>query len=155
LVNFFNKQLIQIQKEIVDQYELSRKWKLDIDKARKLIEQDPINPNFKKPIYTSLDTKEKVDENFKKMDFVMIIDISWSMDTFKWRRWALTIVTTILSQALMHLEKSIQNILEDPEYKIDLNFILYWDNIWYTTLWQNKFDINTLKLAKTYQENEI
>jgi hypothetical protein len=88
------------------------------------------------------------------MDFIFVIDISWSMDSEKWSNWALSIISYIFSQTLMHLEKSIQNAIGDPDYKINMNFVLYWDDIWFSTLWNEKFqDLpSKVKFAKSFEE---
>jgi len=152
LVNFFEKQLITIAQQILEYTTEAKKWKLNTDRLTKEITKDPKNPNLKKPLYDITEMKESVEKDFKKMDFTFILDISWSMDMHKWANGALSIISFIFSQALMHLEKSIQNILQDPDYKIDLNFILYTDSIVFSTLWKKDFkkEPSKLKFEKTF-----
>jgi len=154
LVDFFVEQLKSIEKQLKETKEESRKWKLDNNRLLKEIEKDPLNPDLSKPLYNIIDLKEKIEENFKEMDFIFVIDISWSMDFQKWENGALSIINLIFSEALVHLEKKIQTMIQDPDYKINIDFVLYWDDIWYSTLWNKNIEWKPprVKFAKVFEQ---
>lgn len=128
LFDFFLKELQDLDiKETILEYK-SRKWKFNIKDFVWVISKDPeINDIWKKRFYDKKEVIEKLSEKLKKVDLTIAIDVSWSMDQFKWKNWILNIVSTVLFLTMKKLEAHIQNIIWDTDYNIDVKYILYWD----------------------------
>ncbi len=58
------------------------------------------------------------------MDICFAIDISGSMDMYK-ANGMVHIIPTVLFIAMKHLEAHLRDWLEDPDYEIPVNFLLY------------------------------
>ncbi len=156
LSSFFEWQLTSVKRDIMEKYEKAKKGTLSYHTLRKEINKNPVTPDTSF-IYNRMDVKEIIKEEFKKMDRTFILDISGSMDQHKWANGALSYVTHVFSQTLMHLEKALQNLLNDPDYKINMNFILYGDDIWFSTLGNKEWEdtASKFKFAKSFEETQL
>lgn len=135
LVRHIKDQLVNIERseDIVDYY--AKKWNIDYAKIFWEISKNPTwTWIWSKELFTKKELIEKLKEEFKKMDFYILLDISWSMDIFKWKNWMLNIISTVLFNSLKQIEQVIQSEFEIYDYKIPVNFVLYWDWEVYSTL---------------------
>lgn len=135
LVDFFIQELLVLDKEEQIIEFSAKKWKPNIGKLINYIAKDPgFSEIDKQRFYDKKESIEKITETLKKIDITFVIDISGSVDVFKWREWMMNIVTTIMFAVFNHIESHIQNLINDPNYKIPVNFVLYWDGIPYSSM---------------------
>jgi len=128
LVEFFISQLYRIEKVEKTEVFSSRKWKLNVGRVIDYIAWDPsCSKLHEQKIYDRKLIIEEVSKKFKKIDLTLVIDISWSTDQFKWKNGMINIISTILYVAMKHLEQHLKNLLDDPDFEIPVNYILYWD----------------------------
>ena len=145
LIRFFIKELEQIARITETTEHLVRKGKLDTDKLRDYIVQDPSLSDIDTwKIYSKPESIEKIDKEFKKIDLTLAIDISGSTETFRGKHWIINIVSTIIFITMKHLASHIWNLLEDPDYTIPVEFVLYWDDLPYSSYksaYRDKWDM--------------
>lgn len=150
LIDFFIQELQKIEKK-EDIHEFNaKKWTLNLNEVRNCISSDPTQSELdKQRLYNRKETIEKIDETFKKIDLTFAIDISSSIDSFKGADWMTNIISTILFVVMTHLESHIRLLIEDPLYKIPVNFVLYWDWLPYCSRnSQYKDSISTVRIAE-------
>lgn len=113
---------------------ISKKWSLNYDEFMKEFSQSFLDWDFsEKSIYERNKKIEQIKEEFKKLVFYFMIDVSGSTDWFKWQKWLLNGVPLSLAVSIKNAEKAIQNILWDASYKIPIKFIIYTNQVNYFT----------------------
>ena len=83
-------------------------------------------------IYKKNEVTEALDEEYRKIDCIFAIDISGSMDIYKSNK-MVHIIPTVLFIAMKHLEAHLRDWLEDPLYNIHVNFMLYGNELPYSS----------------------
>lgn len=102
------------------------------------------------------DKKERINiigKKLKKIDLIFAIDISWSTKNFRWKDGMLNIIPTILFIVMKHIEQYISNLIDEPNYSIPVNYILYWDGNPFSSFTSaHKNDPEQVKMSELNQE---
>lgn len=113
---------------------ISKKWSLNYNEFMKEFSKSFVDGDFsEKSIYDRKRNIEKIKEEFKKLCFYFMIDVSWSTEWFKWENWLLNGIPLSLALAIKNAERAIQNLSGDPSYSIPIKFIIYTDSVNYFT----------------------
>ncbi len=113
---------------------ISKKWTLNYDEFMKEFSKSFVDWDFsEKSIYDRKRNIEKIKEEFKKLSFYFMIDVSGSTEWFKWRYWLLNGIPISLALSIKNVERAIQNLSGDPTYEIPIKFILYTNEVNYFT----------------------
>ena len=134
IVNFFLQELKKLDTVVqVEEYS-SKKWRLNIPNLMDYIAKDPSLSDIEKQrFYNRKEHIEKISETLKKIDLTLAVDVSGSTEGFRWPNGMINIISTILFVAMKHLQSHISNLLQDPNYKIPVNFVLYGDDAPYSS----------------------
>lgn len=134
ITNMLYKELEVLDFSETQEKQPSRKWKLNYDNFTDELPSSILDWDFSnKTIYERSESIKKLQEEFKKVIFYFVIDISWSTDWFKWKTGIMNWIVTALTIAWKNVEKRIQILLKDPNYKIPIKFIIYTDEVVYPT----------------------
>lgn len=123
---------------------ISKKWNLNYDEFTKQIPDSILDGDFsKKSIYERRKHIETIKEEFKKLAFYFMIDVSGSTDRFKWKKWLLNWVPLSLALAIKNVERAIQNLSGDMSYTIPVKFIIYTNSVNHFTTDEDLKDFDT------------
>ena len=121
---------------------ISKKWTLNYDEFMKEFSKSFVDWDFsEKSIYDRTRNIEKMKEEFKKLCFYFMIDVSGSMDGYKWGNWLLNWVVLALAMAIKNAERAIQNMSGDSSYTIPIKFVIYTSEVNYFTKDENLDDM--------------
>jgi hypothetical protein len=120
-------ELRKLEEKYEKEYVLSKKWSnVNYNAARKEIAKHIIDWDFEwARMFNKRRFKEELRDEFKKLVFYFMLDVSWSTAQFRWEEWYLNWIAIALASALRNVEQNIRDLLEDPSYTIPINFIVY------------------------------
>jgi len=120
-------ELRKLEEKYEKEYFLSKKWNdVNYNSARKEIAKHIIDWDFEwARMFNKKRFKEELKDEFKKLVFYFMLDVSWSTAQFRWEEWYLNWIAMALASALHNVEQNIRDLLEDPSYTIPINFIVY------------------------------
>lgn len=129
---------LEYKKEMI----LARKWKrANYTAVRKELwnHYDDLDISRER-IWEKKKIKEILEQEFKKLVFYFMLDVSWSTGQFRWDSWYLNWIAIALAVALHNVEQDIRKLIEDPWYTIPINFIIYANWAELITFKYNSFD---------------
>lgn len=135
-------ELKKLEIEYEKEYFLSRKWNnVNYDAARKEIWKHLIDWDFEwSRMFDKKKFKEAIQEEFKKLVFYFMLDVSWSTEQFRSDEWYLNWIAIALAAALHNVEQDISDLIGDPNYTIPINFIVYANSAELIKCKYNSFD---------------
>ncbi len=129
---------LEYKKEMI----LARKWKrANYTAVRKELwkHYDDLDISRER-IWEKKKIKEIMEQEFKKLVFYFMLDVSWSTVRFRWDDWYLNWIAIALAVALHNVEQDIRKLIGDPEYTIPINFVIYANWAELITFKYNSFD---------------
>lgn len=153
ILDILYKELAAIDVQLQTEYHASKKWKLNYDAFMDEFPTSFVDGDFsQKPIYERCEFTEALEQDFKKLLFYFVLDVSGSTEAFRWDDGLMNGIMTSLTIALKNVEKKIQMMLADPGYKIPVKFVIYTDKVVYSSTEQNlddkPYEIELIKANK-------
>ena len=121
------EELKQLELDFEKKIVLARKWKrTNYDSVvKKLWEHFDDMDISRERIYEKKKVQEALQQEFKKLVFYFMLDVSWSTMSLRGDNWMLNWTAIALAIALHNVEQDIRDLIWDPDYSIPIKFVIY------------------------------